>query len=192
MLLVLAVTGQLDLIARPPERTGQLLAVVLDGQPQRAKHACQCLAKGKRRKIDGAWWVPLDRILPSTRPEEKWKEWRDESVASLLELKAELDLPRLRVPVLARVTAVFRRPQGKKTTHTLDGVEEAYPYEWVPERVPFVGKPDHDQVWKAALDVCVQAQLLVDDRLVVGDKGSRRWYAAEGEDPCVEVRLWRA
>jgi hypothetical protein len=104
-----------------------------------------------------------------------------------------LGRPTLHSPVLASVTAIFHRPLKPRETYRLNGKDHPYPYDWTPERIPFVGTPDQDQVWKAGLDVLVQAGILFDDRLVVGDAGkSRRWYAAEGEQPCVEVRLWKA
>jgi Holliday junction resolvase RusA-like endonuclease len=95
------------------------------------------------------------------------------------------------VPVVAQVVALFQRPQKPRLTFTLRGVERPYPYPWTDGRVPFVGRPDWDQVGKAGVDVLVQAGILLDDPLVV-DATTPRWYTAVGESPCVEVRLWTA
>lgn len=95
------------------------------------------------------------------------------------------------VPVIVQVTAVFARPARPRRTYTLKGVVRPYPYPWTSERIPYVGRPDWDQVGKAGVDVLVQAGILVDDPLVV-DGGTPRWYAAEGELPGVELRVWSA
>lgn len=167
--------GQLQLVPLPeaPDRGEPLFAARIPGQPVRAKHRCQCIG-----------------TKPSTRPEDTWKAWRARAVP-LVALHWGRR-PRIVAPVIAQVTAVFRRPADRRTTYTIDDEVHPYPWPWVDDRVPFVGVPDHDQVWKAALDVCKHARVLADDRLVVGDGGSRRWYAAQGEGPCVEIRLWRA
>lgn len=152
----------------------RLVAARVSGQPARAKHACTC--RGNH---------------PSTRPDPSWARWRDAAVPALRVYWA--DRRTLTGPVLASVTAVFQRPQEPRKTYRLHGVDHPYPYDWTDERIPFVGTPDQDQVWKAGLDVMVQAGILSDDRLVVGDGGySRRWYTAVGEQPSVEVRLWDA
>lgn len=150
-----------------------LLSVYLAGEPARAKHACTCHGGH-----------------PGTRPLKEWAAWRGEQVATLREQFPGREP--IAVPVFAQVVAVFARPQTKRTKYKLGGVERPYPFPWTQQRVGFVGRPDHDQVWKAGLDVLVQSGLLLDDPLVVGDHGSTRWYAASGEPPHVEVTLWEA
>lgn len=150
-----------------------LLSVYLAGEPARAKHACTCHGGH-----------------PGTRPLKEWAAWRGEQVATLREQFPGREP--IAVPVFAQVVAVFARPQAKRTKYKLGGVERPYPFPWTQQRVGFVGRPDHDQVWKAGLDVLVQSGLLLDDPLVVGDHGSTRWYAASGELPHVEVTLWEA
>lgn len=165
---------QLDLLPLPPRpnRGKPLVACRIAGQPVRAKHACTCFNNH-----------------PSTRPIENWAEWRAAAVGGL---SLWWDgRPTIAVPVIAQVTAVFERPREPRTTYTLKGVERPYPFAWTSGRVQFVGRPDWDQVGKAAVDVLVHAGILLDDPLVT-DGGTPRWYAAEGEGPCVEVRLWHA
>ncbi len=182
--------GQLSFIPRAPEPAflSCLLEVRLDGKPQRSRHEPMFVARGERKVINGEKWVRLSGISASTRPDPAWDTWRTEMVADL----RTLGLPCIELPVFADVRAMFPRPQSPRKTYTLNKVTRPYPYPWHSGRVVYVGKPDDDQVRKAAIDVCVQAGLLLDDVLVVGPAGSGRWYAAEGEDPCVEVRLWRA
>lgn len=180
-------TAQLPLMALPSDhaRGTLLLALWFDGQPQRSATKCTCLGKPKPK--------------PRARPDKLWGKWRDAMVADL----RELGRPMIVEPVIAQVVAVFARPQRPRTTYRATppkvdgvrppGVTRPYSWEWDAGRVPFIGRPDFDNVWKAALDVTVRARLLADDSLVVGPAGGcARWYAAEGEDPHVEVRLWRA
>lgn len=190
--------GQLELVPRAPEPDfgKPLLAVRLDGQPQRAKSDAVSIIRGPRKNFDGVVWVRKDMVTATMHPVPGWREWRDAMVEGLiLEYRMDPSDERWPItePVIAGVVAVFRRPQGDKRRYTMKGIERAYPYPWTDERVPFVGRPDADQVEKAGVDVLVRAGLLLDDPLVVGRAGGiSRWYAAVGEDPHVEVRLWRA
>lgn len=168
--------SQLPLLERPEPR--RLFGARIPGQPARAKHACTC-----RVVRVGTRWVGR----PGTRPLDAWSEWRD---AVVPQLQARWRHPPITTAVRARVVAVFQRPLEPRLTHTCKGLTLPYPYEWTDERVGFVGKPDWDQVYKAATDVLVHAGILLDDELVVGPFGGGRWYAAEGEGPCVEVSLW--
>jgi Holliday junction resolvase RusA-like endonuclease len=171
--------AQLELVPYVPTVQGvPLFAVRLDGKPQRSKHhPCVIFRNGKP--------------TATTRPDKGWDAWRAEMRSELALLWYGKDP--IRVPVIAGVTAVFPRIDSARLTYTTGGVTLAYPWAWTSGRVPYIGTPDHDQVTKAALDVLVQGGVLADDPLVVGYAGGiRRWYAAEGERPCVEVRLWAA
>lgn len=166
---------QLELAPLPPapDYGRPLLAVGILGKPVRAKHACTCHGEH-----------------PGTRPLPDWKDWRRYAIDVLREHWGRR--PTLVCPVVVQVVAVFQRSRRPRKTFDLKGETHPYPYPWTSGRVPYVGRPDFDQVWKAAVDVCVHAEILRDDPLVVRDAGSDRVYAAEGEEPCVEVRLWRA
>lgn len=159
----------------------------MDGKPPRAKHHPRVVARGPRLDIRGEKWVRLDLVSPSTRPDPTWDSWRSEIVP---ELRA-LGMSPIDKPVLAHVVAVFPRPQQPRKSYRLKGVDRPYPVPWTSGRVLFVGRPDHDQVVKAGVDVLVQGGLLVDDPLVVGYVGGpSRFYAAEGEEAHVELSLW--
>lgn len=108
------------------------------------------------------------------------------------------------VPVAVQVDAVFRRPAERVRAVTVAGRRVRYPWGWTSGRNPYLGQGgDVDNVAGAVLDALQPPPgdlaprkkdppgepPLVDDRLVV-DLHARQWYAAEGEGPCVEVRLW--
>lgn len=143
----------------------------IPGRPVRAKHA------------------PVIRGgHAATRPLDSWREWRDRVVPLLRVAALERGVREpLADPAFVRVTAVFPRPAKPRRTYTVRG--ETRPYRWSDGRVPFVGRPDVDQIEKAALDVLVQAGILLDDQLVVETR-CERWYAAPGEEPAVIVRLY--
>lgn len=171
---------QLELTALETPRLGTpLFALRLEGEPQRSAMKCTCYG-GK----------------PAARPDRHWATWRDAMVDDIRAMLLDMGddwTGALVCPVIVGVVAVFSRPKGKKKAFTMKGTERPYPFAWNNERVPFVGTPDHDQVVKAAVDVCVQGGILLDDPLVVGYAGgTSRFYAAIGEAPHVEVRLWRA
>lgn len=164
-----------------------LLELRVEGRPPRAKHHPQVVARGPRMQVGGHKWVRLDLVSPGTRPDPTWEAWRSDVVP---ELRA-MGLATIDQPVIAGVCAVFPRPQSPRKTYRLRGVDRPYPAPWTSDRVPFVGRPDHDQVVKAGVDVLVQGGLLVDDPLVVGYVGGiSRWYAAVGEEPHVHLTLW--
>lgn len=150
----------------------QLFQVTIPGEPQRSKHLCTC-----------------PRRFPDTRPDPAWKAWR--TYATNLIRALWLGREPIVVPVLVEVLAVFPRPKSRRRFYTVQGQELPYPWHWTAGRVPYIGTPDWDQVGKAGVDVCVRAGVLADDPLVVSAR-TPRFYAAKGEGPCVEVRLWSA
>ena len=124
------------------------------------------------------------------RPDKAWASWR---AAAVMVLRSQWrGRAPIHAPVLPRIVAVFERPKKPRLTYTIGGVERPYPWEWTPDRVPFIGTPDWDQVGKAAIDVVKQAGILVDDPLLVGVAHMERWYAAEGERPSVTIELFAA
>lgn len=163
---------QLPLIPLPPSRRGEWVAgFVLHGEPQRS-----------------AWHPVVIVGHAAMRPDDAWRDYRD-AMSEALSWWAQRNDP-VWFPVLCKVTAVFTRPQSRRKTYTIGGVERPYPYPWTDGRVGFVGTPDADQIQKAAVDVCVRAGILVNDTIVQPD-GTERWYAAVGEQPRTEVRFWR-
>jgi Holliday junction resolvase RusA-like endonuclease len=95
----------------------------------------------------------------------------------------------LSCPVVAQVIAVFARPKEKKHV-TVDG--HRVPFEWSDGRMWQLGTEDIDNIVKSVLDATVAARVLRDDRLVVLDGGSHKVWAADGEEPHVELRIWNA
>lgn len=91
--------------------------------------------------------------------------------------------------VIASVLAVFARPE-RRPKPTVEG--EEVPLHWHDGRC-WAGaiRSDVDNIAKAVLDAAVQGGIIADDRLVV-ELRSRKVYAAKGEKPCVELRLYDA
>jgi hypothetical protein len=99
------------------------------------------------------------------------------------------------VPLVVEIVAVYARPAAPPV-YTIGGLELAFPWRWVPGRVPSLAVGDVDNLAKAVLDVAQQhtglaGALLSDDRLVQ-DLRVCKVYAREGEEPRTEVRIWRA
>lgn len=90
-----------------------------------------------------------------------------------------------RGPVAVKFTAVFPRPakfcrlSKKDDTKLLGGYTKG--------RIVYLSRPDIDNISKAILDGLKWANIIYDDTQVVSLDGSRRWYAAIGEEPHTEV-----
>lgn len=170
----------LELFPPPRSRRGEpLVSVRLAGDPQPWVRPKPFRRGGKV-------------IARFTGPFAKWRLL----VANELEAwwLARGNLSPIRVPVVVRIVSVFARP-AKPPTVTVRGEELRYPWPWTPDRRPAVTQEDADNLAKAVLD-CLQRQsegrpVLADDRLVV-DLHSVKVYAAVDEQPCTEVRIWRA
>lgn len=82
--------------------------------------------------------------------------------------------PPLGGPMEVHIISVFKRPQRIK----------------IPERTPHVVKPDIDNVAKIVLDALCYGEnpVLVDDKLIY-KLNCESWYAAEGEEPSVTVKV---
>lgn len=105
---------------------------------------------------------------------ERSRTWK--GVAATVFVAARRDGPILAFPFRVEVDSVFPRPKHVTKRYGTSG------------RVHRPSKPDADNLAKAVLDAG-NAILWTDDALAV-ELVSRKWYAAEGEDPHVEVRAW--
>jgi hypothetical protein len=125
--------------------------------------------------------------------------WRVRAIRTVASWWAGRDT--IRVPVIAEVLAVVERPP-RPPRATIDGQLVVYPWPWTDDRRPALTIGDVDNYAKAMLDILQQTPkpigmeltttpVLADDRLVV-ELRARRLYAALGEEPCTEVRLWIA
>lgn len=103
--------------------------------------------------------------------------------------------------VWAGVTSVYARPtkppRGYRLRRKGAPASErstfiSYPWPWTDGRNPCGAGADVDNLLKGPVDALVESGLLLDDRLVMDLRPGGRWYAARGEQPCMEVRLWRA
>lgn len=82
------------------------------------------------------------------------------------------------------ITAVFPRPKYLLQVNKRTGCLKSSP-----DRIPYRGKPDLDNVIKAVLDGLKWAGIMRDDSQVNSLDGSRRYYAAIGEAPHTEVTI---
>lgn len=125
--------------------------------------------------------------------------WRQSAVAALARWWLPKRQPAIRVPVVAHIVAVFKRPRKAPAGYTIDGTHEAYPWAWAPGRMPFIGTCDWDNIGKAVCDVIQMVPpgtvalhpILANDKVIVAGM-VEKWYAREGEQPHTDVRIWRA
>lgn len=167
---------QLELVPLPasPARGQPLAAFRLELAPQVAQRGrCGCL-HGHGHVYD----------------DKNYERWKAAAVSVLSSYWA--GRPPLDALLVVQVVLVFARPASESRTYVVAGVEHRHPWPWPAERFPHAGPEDLDNLRKAPLDAMVAAGILLDDRLVVEDGGSRKVWAARGEAPCVEVRVWRA
>ena len=180
---------QLDLVPLPavPTRGTPLAALRIAGDPQ-------------------PWARPKPMIIgrgPDARITERFQgpfaAWRVRAIREIAGWWAGREP--IRVPVVAKVVAVCERPE-RPPKPTVDKHLTAYPWPWTDRRLPSLGLGDVDNYAKAVLDVLQHAPkpigmdvqltpVLADDRLVV-ELRALRVYAAVGEGPGLEVRLWAA
>lgn len=168
-------------LARWRPRLGEeLAAFVLEGEPQ-----------------------PWQRPTPGTRRNGfvqtfhgQFAEWRRTAISLMSTWwgRSKSHDP-IREPIVVLVEAVYGRP-GFAPTYQIDGHQLHYPFAWESWRLPAVVVGDVDNLAKAVLDAAQHGTqlfgpMLAEDRLVV-DLRVRKLYAAEGEQPRTEVRIWRA
>jgi hypothetical protein len=127
-----------------------------------------------------------------TYNDPEYMRWKRTARDHLVWLESSCTLQRVDFPVIAKLEHVFARREVPPAGFQVKGRWLPYPWPWTEGRNPYAGPEDLDNLGKAVLDALVDSGLLLDDRLVVADGGSRKVYAAEGELPCVEVSLWRA
>lgn len=128
--------------------------------------------------------------------EPAYEQWRRNVLLPALfgrRLQRPLPAPLL-APVRVAVCAVFRRP-SRAPSRSIRGQRLRYPWPWTTGRNRSISSHDVDNLAKAVLDglqysVPPIRPMLVDDSLVVSLKVSK-WYAAVGESPHTEVRVWR-
>lgn len=177
---------QLDLVPLPdpPSRGKPVAALRLKGDPMP-------WTRPKPMRIG-------DRI--TERFQGPYAKWRTRSIREVAVWWARKEP--LRVPLVCSVVSVFPRPERPIPSVTVAGRRLEYPWPWVEGRLVHLGLGDVDNLAKGILDVLQRVPtplgmetawtpVLADDRLVV-DLRSTRWWAAMGEEPCVEVRLWHA
>lgn len=178
--------GQLELVPlpAPPDRGKALAAFRVKGEPMP-------WSRPKPFELGG-------RIVERfTGPYAKWRTRAIREIATWWGGKEPI-----RVPLVCSIASVFARPDRPIRWITVDGHDMRYPWPWHAGRLVHMGLGDADNLAKGILDVMQRAPspvgmevkltpMLADDRLVV-DLRSTRWWAAEGEAPSVEVRLWHA
>jgi Holliday junction resolvase RusA-like endonuclease len=173
--------NQLELLALPPP-TGRglpLAAFRLELSPQVAQRGrCGCRA--------GHGYVYDDEGYKA------WKKLAVPSVMAYLEGKGDDWTGAISCPMVVQVVAVFARPAKEPRTYTVKSQVLRHPWPWPDGRFIHTGPEDLDNLRKAVLDVMQQAGVILDDRLAGEDGNSRKVWAARGEAPCVEVRVWRA
>jgi hypothetical protein len=190
---------QLEMVPMPPlpTRGTPLLAlrlvVAVDGQ------ALEPSPKGRPR----ATIVPGQRF-PLLGMDPDYRRWLREALAILR--GAWGDRETIWQPVFARIDNVFARPSKPVRHVTVSGRKVAYPWPWTEGRNWYLGTGgDVDNVAGAVMDALqpppndLQPRRkdppgnppLIDDRLIPW-LDARQWYAAVGEEPCTEVRLWSA
>lgn len=174
---------QLELVPLPPppERGRPLVACRIPIEPQVAKRP---LATAIRSRHTRSGWAAQVYDHPA------YAAWKADAIPLLRAWWA--GKPPIRAPLIGQVVLVMPRPAEGLPKITIHGERMAYPFPWTGGRCYHLGTEDLDNLRKGPLDVLVQAGVVADDRLIVEDGGSRKVYAAELEDPCVEVRLWHA
>jgi Holliday junction resolvase RusA-like endonuclease len=122
-----------------------------------------------------------------------YAEWKRDAIGRMSKWRIEQRFERVQVPVVCEVASWRARPAKLQTFISIDGLPVHLPPAWVGSlgRIPWPVVGDTTNFGKAAEDAVVQASLLLDDRLCL-ETHSRKGYAAVGEQPCVEVKLWSA
>jgi len=118
--------------------------------------------------------------IDNTKPTEAYMD----SVAAFTQHIIGTDWTPLDCAVCVTLMAVFKRPQDllKRSTRTglLLHADE--------RRMPYIAKPDCDNVSKAVLDALTRAGLWRDDSQVQREQ-IEKWYAAINEVPHLEITI---
>lgn len=173
-------SAQLDLVRALRLRRGEhVFAVTLPLEPMVARRGRAVV----RYDAHG-------RAYADVTDDAGYRRWKLDAITLLREWWR--DRPAVRLPLVVRVVAVLPRPKAAPEMLTVRGRPFRYPFPWTEGRNPHLGTEDLDNLRKPALDVLTKAGVIADDRLVVEDGGSRKVYAAQAEEPCVEIRAWHA
>lgn len=163
-----------------PTRGRPLLAVSIPVEPL----ACPRPRAQARLMWKGGKQVPVAHVHD-----------RDELTgyhAAVVEMFTNAGLERIETWCIVQCIHVATRPPELPRFVHVRKVKVACPQFADDERAWATYDKDLDNLVKATLDAVVHAGVLLDDRLVVEDGGSRKLYGRVGEEPCVEVRIWRA
>lgn len=118
------------------------------------------------------------------------ERWYDLAAAAIWPLWS-LTAP-LAVPLRVEVDAVTARPKSLPACLKRLGWTAAR-WRETTRRIKRPSVPDADNYGKAALDALQgggkRPAVIHDDALVV-EVTTRKWYAAQGEGPCVEIEVW--
>ena len=118
-----------------------------------------------------------------------YRTWKRDHVRRLRTWAESNGVARLARPVVADVSTLLPRPSRPHKAVSVAGNGIALEWPWGSGRFPSLASGDADNFCKGAVDTCVQAGLLLDDRLVV-EARARKQYARIGEEPGVEVRFY--
>jgi Holliday junction resolvase RusA-like endonuclease len=124
--------------------------------------------------------------------QEPWYEaWLKETSHLLREwwLQQERDHAPIALPCIVQQVSVFQRPPQKDHV-TIE--KQPVHFAWEDGPMWALSKEDLDNIDKGILDATVRAGILLDDRLRVMDGCSHKLWAAEDEEPHVDLRIWNA
>lgn len=167
----------------PPARSRRgepVAAFVIEGDPQ-------------------VWKRPKPMVIAghvAERFQGAYRKWRSASIRNVAAWwLGRGNLQPIRTPLIMEIIAVHERP-AKPPTFTIAGEVVRHAWEWVSRRMYALVVGDVDNYAKAVLDVMqrehgVCGPMLADDRFVVRLE-VEKVYAAVGEEPRTEVRMWRA
>ena len=128
---------------------------------------------------------------------DTYKAWKSAAVVDLAGFRRELEAREAPLPLfgayVVEAVAVFHRPRFAPTyVRTENGrkVRRPYPLPWTDDRRPYLATPDYDNLAKGVGDCLEAAKVLSNDSTLFWGT-STKWYAAVGELPHTEIRLWR-
>lgn len=122
------------------------------------------------------------------RSPQEYEAWK-EDFATLVRNARRGGQPLL-LPLVVSVVAVFARPKRQPQHHVGDA-ELPMPA-WPDDgRAWHTTRPDADNIEKAVLDACKLAGVIADDSIICETR-IRKVYAAPGEAPCIELRIYAA
>lgn len=144
---------------------------------QKGRPSCGCRKAG-------------NRVWPYAYTEADAKRWMKHAASLLASARASSGWKTLDGPIRLTVVFVRKRPGSRIRKTKSRGRFELCPLDvWkAGARIPCHTLPDLDNYAKATLDAISKAGLWHDDGQVA-DLTLRKFYAARGESPSVEIRL---